>query len=171
MLSWLGSLSPDWLGSQSSGGEGESSTRVEPASTGEDEPASGAPVEARADGTSTEGEGATTSWDELLDDEGVSKQQVWIELGLSPDEFLVELVCRSGGRMWQADIVATTGWSKSTVSRHLGDLESRDAVARVQIGRRKLVGVPGEMPDGVSGSEAPPAEFPRERPSGFGEPV
>lgn len=154
MLNWLGSLYPEWFGSSSADREEDLSAGDESASR----------VEARIHGAGAEGEDASTRWDEILDGEGISKQQVWVELGLPPDEFLVELVRRSGGRMWQADIVATTDWSKSTVSRHLGDLESSDAVERVQIGRRKLVGLPGEMPDGVSGSRTR-SEPPRERPS------
>jgi hypothetical protein len=92
------------------------------------------------------GTGAPTAWQDLLSGETVSKQEVQVELGLQPHEFLAWLVRSSGGRMWQADVVDTTGWSKSTVSRYLDTLESNDVVERVRIGRRKLVGVPEEMP-------------------------
>jgi hypothetical protein len=49
-------------------------------------------------------------------------------------------------------------WSKSSVSRYLGTLESDDIVERVQIGRRKLVGVPEEMPDAVPVADGPSLE-------------
>lgn len=159
MLNWLGSLWSDWLGSRSSDGEETRSEESDP--------------EARARtqvyGMDTEEGDDPVSWDELLDGRGISKQRVWMDLGLSPDEFLVELVCRSGGRMWQADIVNTTGWSKSTVSRHLGELESSGTLERVQIGRRKLVGVPGEMPDEVLAPEESAPELLPEQPSEPGE--
>ena len=51
--------------------------------------------------------------------------------------------------MWQSDLVETTGWSKSTVSRYLDTLETSGTVERVRVGRRNLVGVPGELPDVV----------------------
>jgi hypothetical protein len=151
MLNWLGSLCPDWLVSRSDDDEGHSSDESDP--------------ETRPQERAYEGENESVSWDELLDGRGISKQRVWMDLGLSPDEFLVELICRAGGRMWQADIVNTTGWSKSTVSRHLGELESSGTIERVQIGRRKLVGVPGEMPDEVVESEDSASELLLEQPS------
>ena len=99
-----------------------------------------------------------TGWQDLLSGETVSKQEVQVELGLQPHEFLAWLVRSSGGRMWQADMVETTGWSKSTVSRYLDTLETNDIVERVQIGRRKLVGVPEEMPTGAQMPENPSEE-------------
>ena len=54
-------------------------------------------------------------------------------------------------------MVDATGWSKSTVSRYLDSLESSGLVERVWVGRRKLVGVPGELPDPVPTSGGSPA--------------
>jgi hypothetical protein len=88
----------------------------------------------------------------------VSKQELGMELGLQPHEFLAWLVRDAGGQMWQAEMVETTGWSKSTVSRYLEALESSGIVERVPVGRRKLVGIPGEMPDHVPVSDSPPVE-------------
>ncbi|MDX1748471.1 MAG: helix-turn-helix domain-containing protein [Halobacteriales archaeon] len=99
-----------------------------------------------------------TSRQDLLSGEEVSKQEVHIELGLRPAEFLEWLVRDAGGRMWQADLVETTGWSGSSVSRYLGRLESEGTVDRVQIGRRKLVGVPGGLPESVPTSDGPTAD-------------
>ena len=93
--------------------------------------------------------GGRASWHDLLEAEQVSKQELRMELGLRPHEFLAWLVRDAGGQMWQAEMVETTGWSKSTVSRYLESLESSGIVERVPVGRRKLVGVPGEMPDCV----------------------
>ncbi|MFC6939104.1 helix-turn-helix transcriptional regulator [Salinirubellus sp. GCM10025818] len=150
MLSWLESLYSDWKGGDSAGSE----TRRSEASREENEGGDASPASA------CEETGTPTRWQDLLDGETVSKQEVQVELGLQPHEFLAWLVRSSGGRMWQADMVDTTGWSKSTVSRYLDTLESNEVVERVRIGRRKLVGVPEEMPTGSRTPDAPagPAE-------------
>lgn len=161
MLKQLASLYSDWktehsarteaaqFGARTDGDDGK----------GDDGPTAGEDADgtspAPSDGASGEGPGAPTEWQDLLDGEEVSKQEVQVELGLQPHEFLAWLVRDAGGRMWQADLVETTGWSKSTVSRYLDTLESDDVVERVRIGRRKLVGVPDQMPTGVQGPDGP----------------
>ena len=66
---------------------------------------------------------------------------------MTPEEQVIEVVSANGGGMKQAEIVSTLDWSESTVSRKLSDLESRDAVTRYQIGREKLVYLPGSEPE------------------------
>ncbi|MDX1746987.1 MAG: helix-turn-helix domain-containing protein [Halobacteriales archaeon] len=159
MLNWLVSRYTGWRSERAEGSTGSDGT----ATTEPEAPPSGTDVEeedangptTRAGGTTGERADALASWRDLLDGEEVSKQDVQMELGLQPHEFLVWLVRDAGGHMWQADMVDATGWSKSTVSRYLDTLESSGVVERVWIGRRKLVGVPGEMPDPISVSEGP----------------
>ena len=159
VLSRLVALYSNWRAGRSSG---ESAARFEVASDdGDVGERSRDGFEEGVDGASvptgvTDGTGTPTGWRDLLRGESVSRQEVQIELGLQPHEFLAWLVRSSGGRMWQADMVETTGWSKSTVSRYLDTLESNDIVERVQIGRRKLVGVPDEMPTGARVPENSP---------------
>lgn len=73
---------------------------------------------------------------------------------LAPEECIVGAIERAGGSVKQAEIVAAVDWSESTVSRKLSDLESRDAVSRYQIGREKLVFLPGHEPAAVEPTHA-----------------
>ncbi|WP_368408879.1 MULTISPECIES: helix-turn-helix transcriptional regulator [Halorussus] len=57
---------------------------------------------------------------------------------------LLKLVELYGGRVHQAELVDRTGWSKSSVSRHLCELETDGAIARVRIGRGKIVLFPDD---------------------------
>lgn len=66
---------------------------------------------------------------------------------MTPEEQVMEVVSANGGGMKQAEIVSSLEWSESTVSRKLSDLEARDAVNRYQIGREKLVYLPGAEPE------------------------
>lgn len=68
---------------------------------------------------------------------------------LVPEERIVDVIERVGGTMKQSEIVDAVDWSESTVSRKLCDLESRGAVSRYQIGREKLVYLPGHEPPTV----------------------
>ena len=65
---------------------------------------------------------------------------------LTPEERIVELVEERGGRMKQAEVVANIEWSESTVSRKLQRLESSGEVTRCQLGREKVVYLPGCEP-------------------------
>jgi hypothetical protein len=95
------------------------------------------------------------SWQDLLDEDDIPKQTIWTELGLQPHEFLAWLVRDAGGRMWQAELVETTGWSKSTVSRYLDSLETDGTVERVWVGRRKLVSLPEAAPETPDTTDQP----------------
>jgi hypothetical protein len=65
---------------------------------------------------------------------------------LTPEERILELVGEHGGRMRQGEIVSGVAWSESTVSRKLQRLESTGEVTRYQLGREKIVYLPGEEP-------------------------
>lgn len=67
-----------------------------------------------------------------------------VATGQTRKETLLELVEAHEGRVKQAELVDLTEWSKSTVSRQLGELERDDAIDRVQIGRCKVVLLPDE---------------------------
>jgi predicted transcriptional regulator len=66
---------------------------------------------------------------------------------MTPEEQVIEVVSANGGGMKQAEIVSSLDWSESTVSRKLSDLESKNAVTRYQIGREKIVYLPGAEPE------------------------
>ena len=68
---------------------------------------------------------------------------------VTPEERIVEVIERAGGSTKQAEIVATVQWSESTVSRKLSDLEDLEAVSRFQVGREKVVYLPGSEPAAV----------------------
>jgi hypothetical protein len=163
MLNRLRSLYADWKQGRRTEPDAETEPRSDPS------PRSAAPDDgtgAGERGTDPAKDGASGSWHDVLDGEQVSKGEVRMELGLQPYEFLAWLVRHSGGRMWQSDIVETTGWSKSTVSRYLDSLESSDTVERIRIGRQKLVAVPGRMPDPVASADhAPAADSPSDDPA------
>jgi Fic family protein len=67
-----------------------------------------------------------------------------VETGRTRKEALLELVEAHGGRVKQVELVDLTGWSKSTVSRLLGELENDGAINRIPIGRCKVVLLPDE---------------------------
>ena len=66
---------------------------------------------------------------------------------MTPEEQVIEIVSENGGGMKQAEIVSVLDWSESTVSRKLSNLEANEAVKRYQIGREKLVYLPGSEPE------------------------
>lgn len=73
--------------------------------------------------------------------------EVFLELGIHPEELVVQLCRRSGGRMKQQTVVEQTGWSKSTVSRLLSDMEDDGHIVRTPLGREKVVALPGRLPE------------------------
>lgn len=73
-----------------------------------------------------------------------SEADLVVATGQTRKETLLELVEAHEGRVVQADLVDLTGWSKATVSRHLGELENDGAVDRIPLGRCKVVLLPDE---------------------------
>lgn len=119
----------------------------------------GRPAESAGNGSGDEEPGAATSRPAGDDVEGTVRPTERI---LTPEERIVEVVSANGGRMKQAEIVSTLEWSESTVSRKLSDLEANDAITRYQIGREKLVYLPGAEPESL---ESPLARADAEQPS------
>lgn len=71
----------------------------------------------------------------------------FLQTGLRPSDYLVELVRSRGGRIAQGTVVTVSGWSPSTVSRRLSSLEEDGRIVRVRLGSRKFVYLPGARPD------------------------
>ena len=80
--------------------------------------------------------------------------------GLQPNEFLVELVHHNGGQMWQGELADVMGWSSSSMSRSLKELESAGEIERRQFGRRKRVFLPESKPESLSDSRFERTEGP-----------
>lgn len=68
------------------------------------------------------------------------------EAGLEPREFVRRLVEEEGGHVKQQAFTDYTDWSEATVSRVLSDLEDEGLIARVEVGREKVVCLPEERP-------------------------
>lgn len=62
-------------------------------------------------------------------------------------ECVLQILERNGGRVYQTDVVDATDWSKSKVSRVLGEMEGTGEVARFRLGRQKVVCYPQDLPE------------------------
>lgn len=60
----------------------------------------------------------------------------------------------NGGVVRQNELTGATGWSKTKVSRVLSRMESEGAISRYQMGREKVVCLPGHEPDFVSPADS-----------------
>lgn len=112
--------------------------------------------------TDAEGEGAgedanaeakhSTEIDRLVARDRITKKDIRMATGLQPNEFLVEVIHHNGGQMWQGELADAMGWSSSTMSRSLNELESAGKIERRQFGRRKRIFLPESTPDSLSDS-------------------
>ncbi|QLD90078.1 MarR family transcriptional regulator [Natronomonas salina] len=66
---------------------------------------------------------------------------------LPPDERVLELLDAHGGRMWQQQVVAETGYSEGRVSNLLGEMEADGLVTRRWKGGQKVVSLPERGPE------------------------
>lgn len=153
MLTWVKSLVAEGSGMGQPDAEVADATRTGGSTTGTTDAG-------RTDGGATDraappGRSGRPSEEQLLLELPVSKVDVYCDLGLQPAEFLVWVVEENGGQMWQGDLVETTGWSKSTVSRYLCSREAKGTLERLQVGRRKLVYTPEKSPDLVNDDDWP----------------
>jgi len=71
---------------------------------------------------------------------------------LADDERVLRLLERNGGRMRQADIVESTGWSDAKVSQQLSSMADDDAITKLRIGRENLISLPDV--DALDGSRS-----------------
>jgi hypothetical protein len=68
-------------------------------------------------------------------------------LGMTSEEYVLDLVDAHGGRMRQANICEVSGWSKATVSRTLCGMEDAGQITRIRVGKGKVVCLPDAIPD------------------------
>lgn len=58
---------------------------------------------------------------------------------LTDEDRIVRLLEERDGRMKQAEIVESTGWSKSKVSMVLSDMEDEDVISKLRLGRENVI--------------------------------
>jgi uncharacterized membrane protein len=80
---------------------------------------------------------------------------------LTDSERIRRLLLQSGGQMRQTALVSALPWSSSTVSRKLTEMEERDEITRVQVGRGKVVFHPGSEPEATKSSLGTSREQPQ----------
>jgi uncharacterized membrane protein len=69
------------------------------------------------------------------------------EQELTDREFIVDILEDNDGRMKQARIVDSTGWSKSKVSMLLSEMEDEGEISKLRVGRENIISLSGEEPD------------------------
>ena len=102
-------------------------------------------------------------FEELLRSIRISRSESVPENGVNeeqyhpPEHLLMEyLTAESGGPTWQSDISTKMEWSATKTSRVLSELEDEGRVIRYQIGRKKIVSLPNQLPESIGASEATP---------------
>jgi CRP-like cAMP-binding protein len=89
-------------------------------------------------------DGTPTTESALASADSPSREEVYIETGMTAEEYLVYGLELHDGRLRQQQICDWTGWSEPTVSRLLTGMEDDGSVVRYQIGREKIVCLPDE---------------------------
>lgn len=109
--------------------------------------------EAADSGTATDTQDPASSSDPFsaFSGESLNKAELLQEVGMTPQEFLLGGLAANGGRLRQQEIVEYSGWSASTVSRTLSTMEADGRIARVKIGRQKIVCLPETAPEDIGG--------------------
>lgn len=83
----------------------------------------------------------------LVDPEdGPTNRDELLEYGYTPEEYVRAVLEQHDGRFKQRLLAEEYGWSSSTVSRLLTDLEKRGVVDRYRLGREKVVCLPDTAP-------------------------
>ncbi|ELY52581.1 helix-turn-helix transcriptional regulator [Natronolimnohabitans innermongolicus] len=107
------------------------------------EPAHDAPVDGGAVQLESNARSRSRSIDALLDPEtGPTSRSDILEYGCLPSQYVRAVLEEHGGRMKQRQFVERYGWSPSTLSELLSDLEDRGVVERYRLGREKVVCLP-----------------------------
>ncbi|MFC4439018.1 MULTISPECIES: helix-turn-helix transcriptional regulator [Natrialbaceae] len=81
-------------------------------------------------------------------EDGPTSRDELLEYGFTPEEYVRAVLEQHDGRFKQRLLAEEYGWSSSTVSRLLTDLEKRGVVDRYRLGREKVVC----LPDTASGA-------------------
>lgn len=71
------------------------------------------------------------------------------EFSVPKTKYVHRILERNGGRVYQTDLVEAQDWSKSTVSRVLGEMEETGEIARLRVGRQKVVCYPRSIPEWI----------------------
>lgn len=66
---------------------------------------------------------------------------------LSDEDRVINLLEANGGRMKQVNIVDRCEWSKSKVSMLLSDMEDRELISKLRVGRENIISLKGHEPD------------------------
>ncbi len=66
---------------------------------------------------------------------------------LSDEDRVINLLEANGGRMKQVNIVDRCEWSKSKVSMLLSDMEERELISKLRVGRENIISLKGHEPD------------------------
>lgn len=94
-----------------------------------------------------------------------SQADIVQHVGLTPREFVIAVLHRHDGHVPQQAFTRYTDLSESSLSRLLGDLEADEQVERVQLGRQKVVCLPGKIPGDASDiTSEPGSETTRQSP-------
>lgn len=78
-------------------------------------------------------------------DSGPTSRSEILEYGCSPAQYVRIVLAEHGGRVKQCRFADEYGWTPSTISRLLSDLEQRGVVDRYRVGREKVVALPDEQ--------------------------
>ena len=87
---------------------------------------------------------------EILLEGQLSKTEMTLRTGLTPEEIVVTVIAHFDGRLYQDELSAHLDWTTSSTSRLLTRMEERGTIERIQIGRRKRVYLPETVPDSAS---------------------
>ncbi|SFG71101.1 hypothetical protein SAMN04488063_2742 [Halopelagius inordinatus] len=68
---------------------------------------------------------------------------------ITREDEVVMLLEDAGGQMEQSEIVEHTDWSKATVSRVLSSMADDGKITKISLGRRNLITLPGDEPEGA----------------------
>lgn len=83
------------------------------------------------------------------------------ELGLQPEEFVIQLLERADGRLRQQAFTNYTDWSEATVSRVLSEMEADGYITRISVGQENIVCLPDHVPDPTRSPSADGSDDPK----------
>ncbi|WP_435156946.1 helix-turn-helix transcriptional regulator [Haladaptatus sp. DFWS20] len=62
---------------------------------------------------------------------------------VTDDVRILQFLVSNGKKMYQEEIIESTGWSKSKVSRVLSELEAENVITKTQVGRKNIITITG----------------------------
>lgn len=88
---------------------------------------------------------------------------VLTELGLTPEEFVTQVVEAEGGSVKQQAFTEYTAWSESTICRTLQAMEAEGHIVRIRMGRENVVYLPERAPSTGLIMDADKPSYPESR--------